>query len=380
MKKTLKFLIWSILTFLLALAIFLRMRYGGGEEYPDITTTPLLPTSAIEEFFTYPEPLGNVAASSDTGGVQRVFFTVHPESRPSGHKVLEIVNGEAKPYPSADYQINFTTVLGMFCDQQDRLWTIDHGNHGFQGVTLTAFDLGSNTVTHSYVFPTEVAERLSFFNDLSVTPDGHYVFVADVSFFGKQPSLIVYDVEKGVSRSLLDGHPSVNNEGFVPVNPLKKMRFFGGLVDLMPGIDGLDVSLDGAYIYYAAMSHSGLYRLPVAIATDWSQSVESIAERVERVADKPLSDGIRTDTMGNVYITDVEHGGFSVVDTEGILQTVFKDDRIRWADGASLAADGYMYFTDSAIPDQMLRSKKHMQASAPYSIFRFRPPYELLKK
>ena len=269
-------------------------------------------------------------------------------------------------------------VLGLFCDRQNRLWTIDHGNHGFAPVRLTAFDLNTNQVALEYDFPAEVAEKLSFFNDLSVTPDGNFVFVADVSFFGKTPSLVIFDVKNNRSRSLLDGHPSVQSKGFVPVNPIKKMRFFGGLVDLMPGIDGLDVSYDGQYVYYAAMTHDSLYRIPVRVCSDFDLSDREINAAVEAVALKPLSDGIRSDTANNIYITDIEHAGFSVVTPNGNIKTLIKDKRIRWADGASLGGDGYMYFTDSAIPDQMLRSKSHMKKAAPYPIFRFRPPYEQL--
>ena len=32
--------------------------------------------------------------------------------------------------------------------------------------------------------------QLSFFNDLQVSPDGRYVYIADVSFFGKNPAII----------------------------------------------------------------------------------------------------------------------------------------------------------------------------------------------
>ena len=86
-----------------------------------------------------------------------------------------------------------------------------------------------------------------------------------------------------------------------------------------------------------------------------------------------MSDGIRCDSWGKVYITDIEHQGIYVVDLgtrEG--NTLIKDPRIRWADGMSLAGDGYMYLADSDIPNQMLQSKAHMQAHAPYHIFRFR--------
>ncbi len=373
MFKILRRITLVLIILLVVIAMVLRIRYGGGKLYPDTSGKAQLPSSALEAFFHYNEPIGNVAASRDTGVATRVFFTVHPESHPTGFKLLEIKNGQAIPYPSAADQKLFNTVLGVFCDAQNRLWTIDHGNHATQVVRLLAFDLKTNTLVQEYTFPRSVAELGSFFNDLSVSPDGKYVFVADVSFWRKSPSLIVYDVEKNQIRSLLDGHPSVTSQGYVSINPIKKMRFVGGLLDLMPGIDGLDVDREGKYVYYAAMSHEGLYRVPVSACVDFKLSAAEVADKVERVSPKPLSDGIRLDTLGNTLITDIEHNGIAIVSKQGTLSTLIHDARIRWADGLSLGGDGFWYLADSDIPDQMLQSKKHMATHKPYYIFRFKP-------
>ncbi|MDH5621093.1 MAG: hypothetical protein OEY74_03345, partial [Gammaproteobacteria bacterium] len=80
MKSVLLFLCILVLT---AVAV-LWVRHGGGDFYSDLTGTPQLRAEALEEVLSYPEPIGNVAVSS-TG---RVFFTVHPESRPHGNKLL----------------------------------------------------------------------------------------------------------------------------------------------------------------------------------------------------------------------------------------------------------------------------------------------------
>lgn len=98
---------------------------------------------------------------------------------------------------------------------------------------------------------------------------------------------------------------------------------------------------------------------------------EELAAAVERVSDKPLSDGIRTDSSGNIYITDIENQGIYVVPQRGSGFTLIKDERIRWADGLSLGADAYFYLADSDIPNQILQRKKHMAEHAPYFIYRF---------
>lgn len=200
-----------LLSLLVGLGLLLRVRYGGSQPYPDLAQQPpLVPADSVEAFFGFPQPVGNVAATPAPARRPRVFFTVHPESRPEGGKLLEInANGQAAAYPDAASQAHLLTPLGVYCDQQQRLWVIDHGNHGFDGARLLAFDLATNRLVEHYIFPAEVAPKGSFLNDLCVSPDGRYVFVADVSFFGKAPSLVVYDVAHRSARALLHGDSTV---------------------------------------------------------------------------------------------------------------------------------------------------------------------------
>lgn len=371
MKKFLLFLLYFLLSVVAIIAIALRINYGGGKEYLDLSTTPLYDPSPLELVYSHNEPIGNVAVSKNVIGKKRLFFTIHPESRPMQNKLMEIVDGNAVPYPSANQQQLFNTVLGVFTDQQNRLWTLDHGSHGFEEVKLIAFDLQTNNLVDEYVFPPDVANRLSFYNDLTVSPDGNFIAISNVSFFGKSPSLVVYNIATQKSKELLVGHPSVNHENYVPVPPAKMMRFLG-LVDLLVGIDGIDFSRDGMYIYYAGMSNSGLYRIPTAVAFNFDNGKEVVASSVQWIINKPLSDGIRTDFSGNIYITDIENQGVYVVNPKGQGYTLFRDERIRWADGLSLASDGTFYLADSDIPNQMLKSKSHMAANAPYNIYSFK--------
>lgn len=365
---------WTALVLLAALCLLVlavRLRYGGGEPYPDLSTEPLLPTSALEVVAELDRPPGNLAVSADG----RLFFDIHPESRPDPPTVLEWVDGEAKPFPNAELQKSFTAVLGMVVDEQGRLWTLDTGTHGFGTVRLLAF-APSGAVVYDHVFEEDIAPRGSFFNDLQVSKDGGTVFIADVSFFRQEPALVVHNLRTGTSRRVLQGHPSVTAQDWIIDTPLRRMTYLGGLIALKPGVDGIALSADGEWIVYGAMTHDGLFRVPVEALKDFALSPAELAARVERIGTKPLSDGLSMDVEGNVYITDVEHQGVARMDPDGALETLIRDPRVRWADGLSYGPDGWLYFTDSAIPDLMLRSKAHIEASAPYPIFRFRPGVE----
>jgi sugar lactone lactonase YvrE len=373
MRRFLRIALWVALILVTGLAVLVRLRYGGGKPYPDLTGEPILSGDHLETVLSYREPIGNVAVNSDG----RAFFTVHPESRPTGAKLLEFRDGEAWPYPSESLQDElFETPLGLVVDRQHRLWVIDHGAHGFGTPRLLAIDLPTGEVVHDHRFGNDAAPRGSFLQDLQVSPDGRAVFIADLSFWRKDPAIVVHDVATATDRRLLEDHPSVSAQNWIITTPAKRMVFFGGLAAMKPGIDGIAVTPDGEWLAFGAMSHDTLFRVPAAALRDPSLTEASLASKVEVLCRKPLSDGLSADLDGGIWITDVEHGAVLRMTPDRSLETWVESPRIRWADALSFGPDGWLYLADSAIPDQVMRSKAHIAEQAPYFIFRFRPGIE----
>ncbi len=367
MKK----LLLSVLILTLVATTVLWVRYGGGSAYPDLSTTPKLSASSLEEVLSYSEPIGNVAVNRDG----RIFFTVHPESRPTGNKLLEYVAGAAVPYPSGAAQPElFDTVLGVAIDRFNRLWTIDHGNHGMRTARIVAIDLATREVLLDRPLDKSIAPAGSFLQDLQISADGGTVIIADASFWRKAPAIIVYDVRTDKARRVLESHSSVSSEHYVIRNRNREMEFMGGAVALRGGVDG--IALGPEWLYYAALSGSGLYRVRLDHLRSATMPPQQLASRVERYSDKPLSDGLSTDTAGNVYITDVEHGAVFVVGPEQSLTTLIQSKSVRWPDALSFGPNGYLYLADSALPDLILQSREHIEAAGPFRIFRFQPGFE----
>jgi sugar lactone lactonase YvrE len=350
----------------------LRVRYGGGEPYPDLSTAPFIEEMQLEQVLSYREPIGNVAVSQQG----RLFFTVHPESRPQGNKLLEWVEGAAVPYPNGTVQPHlFDTALGLVVDRQDRLWTIDHGNHGFGTARLLAFDLASGNIVHDHEFRPDIAPTGSLLQDLQVSADGETVFIADASLWRKQPAIIVYDVAIRDARRVLESHVSVSAQNYLIRNPIRDMSFLGGLVTLKTGVDGIALDAENKWLYFGAMNHGGLFRVPVRDLRNPVLAARDLENEVERYSDKPLSDGLSVDLSGNIYVTDVEHGAVLLVDGNTELHTVIKSGRIRWADGLSFGPDGWLYLADSALSEQILQTTEHVATSGPYFIYRFQPGF-----
>lgn len=362
----------SILLFFVGITfistIVLWLRHGGGESYPDLSTAPILNGGELDEVLAYPEPIGSVAVSRNG----RVFFTVHPESRPQGNRLLEYVDGAAVPYPDLASQLDlFDTVAGIAIDRLDRLWTIDHGNHGLRAARLIALDLRDGSVLHDHYLDESIAPLGSLLQDLQISRDGKTLIIADASFWRKRPAIVVYDIESGSARRLLEKHASVSAESYVINSEGRAMSFLGGVLSLRGGIDG--IALGPEWLYFGALTGSGLYRVRLSDLRNEALSGTDLIRRVERYSDKPLSDGFSLDANGNVLLTDVEHNAVFIVSPARSPATLIKSPDMRWPGALSFGPDGWLYVSEAALSEVVFRPKEHIKTQGPYRIFRFEP-------
>lgn len=321
-------------------------------------------------FFSFDEPLGNVAVTQHQVYPIQVFFSVHPESKPKGAKIYELKHGKAKPFPDSAFQAKFISPLGIYLDLQNRLWVLDHGNYAFKNPKIFAFDAESGKLLLEYNFPKEIVRKFVMLNDLTVTPDGEYVFISAPGLFKKRSSIIAFNVKEKKAHRILTDHPSVMTQKITPVVDGKKMQFILGLYKVRPGVDGIDVDPDGNYLYYTAMSHQKLYRVPINILTDFDKPESIIETRLEELWDRPLCDGIRVDENKTVYLTDFENHQILALDDKGNKEVILLNENIRWADGLSFGADGYLYITDSALQHVIMKSKKKFKEHSPFGLWR----------
>jgi hypothetical protein len=149
LKRLLRLSLLLVLVLAVGLVIAVRLRYGGGEDFPDRTDRPAFPASVLEKVVDLDTPPGNIAVSPEG----RVFMSLHPEARPE-LKVVELVDGHVQPYPDMSFQTGdgnpryFRSVLSLRIDRFNRLWTLDNAHHGIEPARLLAFDLANGKVVH----------------------------------------------------------------------------------------------------------------------------------------------------------------------------------------------------------------------------------------
>ncbi len=82
-----------------------------------------------------------------------------------------------------------------------------------------------------------------------------------------------------------------------------------------------------------------------------------------------VGDGMETDAVGRLYITDGEHNAIHRRLTDGTWETVVHDERLLWPDTLSVAADRYLYVTANQFFRQaMFRGTDERRT--PYVLFR----------
>lgn len=369
MNFVIRFLFGAVLIAALAVG-GLWLYFGSGVPYKDLSTQPVIGEPGLETVLAHAGPIGGLAVSEDG----RIFFAAHADSRAKGPRVFEWRDGEAQPFPAPALQAAlFDTPAGLTIDRANRLWVIDPASHGFGRPRLVAVDLDTGLVVHEHVFPRATAPRGSFLHDLKVDPAGRLVYIADGGLWRKAPAIVVYDTLTRESRRRLEKHRALVAEDWLIQTPVRAMRYVAGLVAYKPGLHGIALDPTGRWLYFGAMAHGLLHRVPAAAVADASTAEAELAAQVEQLGAKPLSDGLSADLAGNVYITDVEHGAVLRMDPAGNLTTIVRSPRIRWAENLSFGPGGWLYVSDSALAETLLKPRGQVADRGPYHVFRFRP-------
>ncbi len=346
--KTIRRLLLALLVLIVAALGFIYLKHGTGQMYPDTSTAPLRPTADLQAAAMLEMPPGNVTVSADG----RVFFNTHPFAQAQRFDLptlFEWVGGKPVPYPSAEFQKKLQGTFGLKVDQQQRLWMIEPRGLDHARTRLMAIDLKTGQPVFEHWFAEGEAQ---FTQDLRISADGNTVYLADTGLFRFTPAnLLILDVATKKHRKVFETEPTAQPQNWITRRFDGKPHMLGyGLVSFTVGLDGIELSADGQWLYYATMSHDSAYRIPTVALRDESLSAAQLSAKIEKVGSKPLSDGLTLGAQGQMLITDIENGAIAQLSADGKLQTLVRNPKIVWSDGVALAPNDTLWLTDSGIP------------------------------
>jgi sugar lactone lactonase YvrE len=304
-------------------------------------------------------------AVSETG---RTFVNFPRWTEDSPVSVAEVVDGGLRPYPDARWNEwrnarkneltphdRWVCVQSVVCDGHGSLWVLDPAVPAQQqlvpgGPKLVRIDLARDEAMQTIAFDESIAPQGSYLNDVRFHPSGRHAFITDS---GAKGALIVLDLETGEARRVLDGHPTTQPEKDVVVKTdgeeLRRPDGRGAEF----AADGIEVSPDGAWVYWQALTGHTLYRIPTQALLDVEVSDQALGEQVEKVGEVGVSDGYWMDARGRLFISAVEENAVKVREPTGEVRTFVQDERLRWPDSFAQHPDGAIYVTTSHIQDSM---------------------------
>jgi hypothetical protein len=289
-------------------------------------------------------------------------------------------DGALTPYPDARWNSwqdgespkdKFVCVQSVYVDPWDRLWILEPGAVYFGPVVpgapkLHQVDLVSNKIVKTIYFDEKVAPLNSYLNDVRLNEKGTHAYITDSNL----GHLVVVDLERGVTRVVLDSHPAMKAEkDVVPTVEGIETRLPDGSV-FQVHCDGIAVT--GGYCYVHAVTGRIMYRIKTDLLDDPSLSDAELGKHVEKVGETGIPDGLFGCADGDVVMTALEKNGLDLL-RAGKVIPVCSDARIQWPDSVAVQGD-WIYVTASQVHRMPLFNGNVDKRERPYGLYKVKKP------
>ena len=352
----------------------LLLLLSGSSLMAQSTANPTLET--VAEFGKH-QPIG-LGVSQEN----RIFVTFPKNPDAYNYGLAEIIKGERRPYPNADWnqwdslnaQNRFINVQALFVDQTNALWVLDPASPAGQkaipeGIKLVKINLKTNQVEQVYRFADLPRERTAL-NDVQVDSRRQVAYLSDPG----RAAIVVLDLKSGKSRTVLENDKSTKADpNFVLTIEGKAVRDSRGN-PFRSNVNGIALTHDFRYLYFRPITQTKLYRIETKYLTDTRLSATELASHVETLGETGVSHGMLADKAGNVYLTDSPDKSIRYFTPDGQLKTLVQDDRLLWPDSFGIGTDGYLYVTAA----QLQRIKRYNdgedKVDYPFRLYRVKLP------
>lgn len=349
-----------------------------------LAMTMVVATKAAAESSTYDivarlnQGPGNVTVT-ETG---RVIMSQHQFYEPV-YSVMELKGTDTlTPFPNAELNdrhnsvgLKLDSVLGIRT-AGGIVWMLDNGMRSGVSPKLVGWDSKTDRLHRVINFPPSVVPKDQFVNDFAVDLLHRRIFISDPAG-GMNAALIVVDLDSGTARRVLQGHPSVlpeNVDLIIDARPIQVKDAQGKLVRPHIGVNPITEDLQNEWVYFGPMHGHSLYRVRAADLADDKLAAESLAQRVERYADKPISDGISIDRQDNIYLGELAENAVGVITPDRKYRRLAQGPELSWVDSFSFGPDGALYAVVNRLQRSATLSGGENRSTPPYFLVRFKTP------
>lgn len=313
-------------------------------------TLPTQQDSRLQQVATSPRVWNGITVSQDN----RLFASL-TQSEGAGLQLAEVVNNQLKAFPDEswnqwnanDPEHHFYHVNALRIGPDGDLWVMDSGNKGIGtgdeavtgGAKLVHISLATGKVVNSYVFKSPTLQSTSYLDDVRF--NGDFAYITDPGAVG----LVVLNLKSGKSWRVLDNHPlSIDHQ---PIYADGKKLILRDGREKRVGLDQLEVSPDGKWLYYQAIP-GPLARIETRYLNDNTLSAAEVAKHAEKVRETWSTGGTAIDADGNIYASDINTRSIKRIAPDGQVTTVVQDPRLVWID-AMWVSNGALWMPSGQI-------------------------------
>lgn len=319
------------------------------------------------------------------------LFVSFPHSEPFLYALTDVVNGQRKPYPNAewnkyvpeDLDNHFYNVQDLYADGKGFLWVLDSKPAGSASVfgkdaanekaegkfKLVKISLKTNTVERIYKFGGLPKDK-SGLNDVRVDTEKNLAYLSDPAL----KAIVVLDLKTDTVRILLEGDASTTaDKGYVLNIDGKDMVDDEGK-PFSSNVNGIALTKDNQWFYYKPINKDKLYRIATKYLADTKLKPAELSSKVEPVADAGVTHGLEVDAKGNVYYGHSPSHSIKYVSPDSKVHTLVTDSRIIWPDSFGIGKDGYLYFSAAQLNRLPKYNKGENKVSYPFRVFKVKMP------
>lgn len=313
-------------------------------------TLPTQQDSRLEQVATSPRVWNGITVSHDN----RLFASL-TQSEGTGLQLAEVINNQLRAFPddswnqwnANDPEHHFYHVNALRIGPDGNLWVMDSGNKGIGtgdqavpgGAKLVHISLATGKVLNSYVFKAPTLQPTSYLDDVRF--NGDFAYITDPGAVG----LVVLNLKSGKSWRVLDNHPlSIDHQ---PIYADGKKLILRDGREKRVGLDQLEVSPDGKWLYYQAIP-GPLARIETRYLNDSALSAAEVAKHAEKVRETWSTGGTAIDAEGNIYASDINTRSIKRIAPDGKVTTMVQDPRLVWID-AMWVSDGALWMPSGQI-------------------------------
>ncbi len=308
----------------------------------------------------------------------RIIMSLHQFYLPK-YTVVEYKNDTLVPFPNkvladADSMSNLKldSVLGIRSDANGIVWMLDNGMRSGVTPKLVGWDTKIDRLHQVIYLPQPVAPADAFVNDFAVDTLRNHIYISDPAG-GGNAALIVVNLNTGTARRVLEGHSSVIPEAVdliidnVPVQVKDKN---GKLVRPHIGVNPITEDMNNEWVYFGPMHGHSLYRIKADDLANAGLDSKTLANRVQRYSDKPVSDGITIDKDNNIYLGELAANAIGVIAADKSYRRLAQCPKLSWVDSFSFGPAGQLV----AVVNRL-----HQSAVLNGGVSKSKPPYYLLR-